>query len=166
MNIFVLSEDPAEAARFQLDKHVVKMPLETAQLLCSVFEPGVAPYKRTHYNHPCAIWTREAEGNFRWLIQHGLALCAEYTCRYGKTHASERVIRWVQDIAYHPHDLKFATHQYAPSRLTPFAQAMPDEYKHVNAVKAYRAYYKGAKAAIATWKQPATVPEWWYSKEL
>lgn len=43
MNIFVLSEGPVEAARMQCDKHVVKMIVETAQMLCTV---GHGPYNR------------------------------------------------------------------------------------------------------------------------
>ena len=65
MNIFVLDNDPFKAAEYQCDKHVVKMVLETAQLLCSAHE--TAPYKRTHYNHPCAIWTRSSLSNYMWL---------------------------------------------------------------------------------------------------
>ena len=84
MNIFVLDYNPKRAAQMQCDKHVVKMPLETAQILCSAFEPGTAPYKRTHYNHPCSVWGRESKVNYKWLIEHGLALSDEYTYRYGK----------------------------------------------------------------------------------
>ena len=70
------------------------MSLETAQLLCSPFNPGEAPYLRSHYNHQHAIWARESRDNYRWLLIHGLALCREYTARYGKTHSSEKVIMW------------------------------------------------------------------------
>lgn len=94
MNIFILSKDPIIAAQMQCDKHVVKMILETAQLLCSPFEKGEAPYKRSHFNHPSAIWTRENKSNYEWLITHGLALCEEYTFRYGKEHKSKQVILW------------------------------------------------------------------------
>ena len=55
MNIFILSEDPVDAAVAQLDKHIVKMPLETAQMLCAAYPVGVAPYKKTHYNHPSTV---------------------------------------------------------------------------------------------------------------
>ena len=37
MNIFVLDESPVTSAQMQCDKHIVKMPLETAQMLCSVW---------------------------------------------------------------------------------------------------------------------------------
>jgi hypothetical protein len=153
VNIFVLSLDPKEAAQAQVDKHVVKMPLETAQLLCSPFEQGDAPYRRTHYNHPSAVWARQSPENYQWLVTHGVALCDEYALRYGKQHKSRAVIDWAgQNVTR----LAFQT-----TGLTPFAQAMPDEYKNPDPVLAYRAYYLGAKARIATWKLPATPPAWW-----
>lgn len=65
----------------QFDKHV-KMPLESAQLLCSVFPAGKAPYKRTNYNHSCSIWVRSSKENFNWLVKHGMALCKEFTFRF------------------------------------------------------------------------------------
>lgn len=153
MNIFVLSTDPAEAARMQCDKHVVKMALETAQLLCSAFEPGVAPYRRTHFNHPSAIWTRQSPANYAWLLTHGYALCHEYTARYGKTHKSENVISWCDQ-----NQLRI---EFPLRDLTPFAQAMPEEYKQDDPVEAYRAYYKGAKREFATWRSPGRAPNWW-----
>jgi hypothetical protein len=41
MNIFVLSRCPRAAARLHCDKHVVKMILETAQLLYTARGAGV-----------------------------------------------------------------------------------------------------------------------------
>lgn len=153
MNIFILDTDPVKAAVCQLDKHVIKMPLETAQLLCSVFEPGKAPYRRTHYNHPCAAWTRQSRDNYLWLIEHGLALSYEYTRRYSKTHKSKEVIAWAYE---NQSGLSFPE-----NGLTPFAQAMPDEYKNPDPVMAYRSYYRKGKAHIATWRSPAEPPPWW-----
>jgi hypothetical protein len=155
MNIFILHPEPIMAARMQCDKHLIKMILETAQLLCAVYPPGMAPYKRTHYNHPCARWTRECEANFRWLLTHGHGLCDEYTRRYGKRHKSEYVFEWVRE---HVPELPQLP-------LTPFAQAMPDQYKNPDdPVAAYRAYYKGEKARFATWKAPAQAPSWFTGK--
>ena len=155
LNIFVLDKDPDLAARYQCDKHVIKMILETAQLLCSVFEPGQAPYKRTHYNHPSAVWTRASRANYMWLIEHGEALCYEYTRRYKKSHKSEFVFQWCRNQP---------VHEILPDvgELTPFAQAMPEQYKNPDdAVAAYRAYYKGEKARFAVWTPPASPPDWW-----
>jgi hypothetical protein len=156
MNIFILHPDPSLAAQMQCDKHLVKMVLETAQLLCSVYPPGVAPYKRTHYNHPCAKWARETQSNFRWLLKHGYALCGEYTRRYQKYHKTGHVITWVSE---HMPELP-------NGGITPFAQAMPDQYKNPHdPVAAYRAYYRGEKAKFATWKYPASVPEWFTNNQ-
>ncbi|MEK6880308.1 MAG: pyrimidine dimer DNA glycosylase/endonuclease V, partial [Nanoarchaeota archaeon] len=96
MNIFVLDKDPKIAAQYLCDKHIVKMILESAQLLCSQFECD-APYKKTHYNHPCSIWTRTSKENYLWLIEHSLEMGLEYTKRYNKTHKSIKVIRWTQE---------------------------------------------------------------------
>lgn len=148
MNIFVLDEDPNQAARFACDKHVVKMILESAQLLCAAFPEGDAPYKKTHVNHPCSIWTRANNSNYEWLVQHAYALCAEYTKRYGKVHKSQSVIEWC--------DINRPNLPKEP--ITPFPQAMPDQYKSSNPVLAYRAYYIGEKAAFATWK--TNIPDW------
>ena len=150
MNIFVLSEDPVEAARAQCNKHVVKMLRESAQLLITAFPPGTTPYKHTHVNHPCAKWARASLANYAWLLEHARALCDEYTKRYGKVHKSEEVI---------------ASLDRAPSvpdgPMTPFAQAMPATYRREDPVKAYRAYYVSEKARFARWAPRAEPPEWW-----
>lgn len=156
MNIFVLDADPNVAAISQCDKHVVKMPLETAQLLCTAaFLNGASGvrYKPTHAKHPCTLWTAASRANFDWLVIHGLALANEYRRRYGKTHASEAVIL----------DTAKCASLMPACGSTPFAQAMPDEYRCDDSVVAYRRYYLGAKAAIATWRQPAAPPAWWKS---
>lgn len=148
MNIFVLDNDPFKAAEYQCDKHVVKMVLETAQLLCSAHE--TAPYKRTHYNHPCAIWTRSSLANYMWLCEHGLGLAREYAFRYNKVHKSTEVIEWAR--LNMPNILNLG--------LLPFAQAMPDKYKNPDAVTAYRNYYMNEKARLATWKY-SNAPAWY-----
>lgn len=153
MNIFVLDRDPVTAAQFALDKHCVRMVLETAQLLCSAFPQGAAPYKRTHYNHPCGVWTRASRDNFRWLAQHGLALADEYEFRYGKVHKSRGVILWCIE--------NMGAVEFPEAHLTPFALAMPEEYKRADPVEAYRAYYQGAKAGIAKWAKGRPAPAWW-----
>lgn len=152
MNIFVLDRNPELAARYQCDKHVVKMVLETAQLLCAQFEPGAAPYRRTHYSHPCSKWVRRSRDNFIWLWRHGVELAREYTFRYGKVHKSLQAIHWA---AANEHLLALPD-----DGLTDFAQAMPDVYKRDGApVTAYREYYKGDKASFAKWTRRPT-PQW------
>jgi hypothetical protein len=152
MNIFILDYDPVKAAQMQCDKHVVKMPLETAQLLCSAFEKGKAPYKRTHYNHPCSIWCRISKENFLWLVKHGLALCEEFKYRYGKQHKSKDVILWCRKNIK---ELKF-------SKIvkTHYVLCFDDEYKVGNAVSSYREYYRKSKGSMATWDKTRKAPSW------
>ena len=149
MNIFVLDKNPHVAAMYACDKHVVKMILESAQMLCSVHPEGTAPYKRGFYNHPCTKWVRASSENYDWLIEHARALCTEYTRRYGKVHKSEKVIDWCD--ANRP--------ELPDVGLTPFAQAMPEDYKNEDAVEAYRTYYRNDKRRFATWKD-VDPPTW------
>ena len=156
MNIFVLDYDPKKAAKMQCDKHVVKMPLETAQLLCAVFEQGTAPYKRTHYNHPCAIWTRTSKENFLWLVKHGIALCEEYTFRYGKIHKSKAVIFWcLKNIK----KIKFSQ-----KKRTHFVLCFDIKHKKKNTVESYREYYRTEKRKIANWNKERSKPNWFRFK--
>jgi len=78
MNIFILSQDPHKAAQYMCDKHVVKLLLESAQILSTVSQ---GPYKPTHQNHPCTLWTAQGRDNYHWLVEHALELCREYTHR-------------------------------------------------------------------------------------
>ena len=153
MNIFVLSTDPVEAATMECDKHVVKMLLETAQLLCGPHPPGKAPYVRTHFNHPCAKWTRESTSNYTWLSIHGLALCEEYTRRYRRTHRSEPVIEWCS---------RNVPTTIPDGPLTPFAIAIKDKTLHVpgDPVASYRKYYVVEKSRFARWNY-CDPPAWW-----
>lgn len=153
MNIFVLSENAVEAAMMQCDQHVVKMPLESAQLLCTAFEDGVAPYRWTHYRHPCGVWTRSSRENFLWLVTHALALADEYSFRYGKEHKSREVIIWCQE---HMDQLRFPVVE-----LTPFAIAMPDQYKCGDAVASYRNFYLQDKSRFARWTRGRPAPDWY-----
>ena len=153
MNIFILSLIHSQCAQMHVDKHVVKMILETCQLLCSVhhmtestYEP---PYKLAHKNHPCSIWARESLDNYIWLCKLGIELCKEYTFRYGKTHKSEDYIYKLY-VNYPP---------IKSIGLTNFAQAMPEEYKDKNAVIAYRRYYLNKKRNLFSWKK-RNVPYW------
>ena len=93
MNIFYLHQDPHEAAKLQYNKHVVKMILESAQMLCTAHhcvmgDDADVPYKMAHKNHPSTIWARRSADNYTWLYHHFVALSKEYTKRYGKEHLS------------------------------------------------------------------------------
>ena len=151
MNIFAVDTDPKIAAQQLCDKHVVKMILESAQMLCSVFPNGDAPYRRAFYNHPCTKWARESAENYEWLLDHAYAMCQEYTRRYGKVHKSLDAISWCGSN-YHKLNI--------PRKgLTKFAQAMPEQYKTSCGVTAYRSYYNGEKAYFAKWSKRET-PSW------
>lgn len=91
MNIFVTSNCPVECAKTLDNKRVVKMCLETAQMLCTTIKlKGFAtPYKMTHANHPCTKWVRSRQSNYNWTVRHFEALLAEYERRYKKKHACE-----------------------------------------------------------------------------
>ena len=153
MNIFLLDTDTKKCAQYHCDKHVVKMILETAQLLCGVHhmtnQITEAPYKLSHRNHPCSIWARESLSNYLYLCELGLELCKEYTYRYGKRHKSQDVIEWCLINKPNIADKEF---------IEP-ARAMPDEYKSNCVVESYRSYYMGEKSKIAVWKNRET-PEW------
>jgi len=175
MNIFVLSRDPYIAARDMCDKHVVKMIVESAQMLstCHRMLDGTPEkrdsvsgkrqvqyyklndwreshlYKAVHYKHPCNIWLRESMSNYYWLYNHFLALLSEYRWRYDKNHACEKL---VDPLACVPVNI--------PEKgLTIFPQAMPDECKDSDVVQAYRKYYTRYKSDFATWKNRST-PIW------
>ena len=151
MNIFAVDTDPKIAAQQLCDKHVVKMILESAQMLCSVFPNGDAPYRRAFYNHPCTKWARESAENYEWLLDHAYSMCQEYTRRYGKVHKSLDAISWCGSN-YHKLNI--------PRKgLTKFAQAMPEQYKNSCGVTAYRSYYNGEKAYFAKWSKRET-PSW------
>lgn len=152
MNIFYLDKNPKICAKYHNDKHVVKMILETAQLLSSAhwMTGSEAPYKKTHVNHPCAIWTRQSIDNYNWLCELGLYLSIEYTSRYNKTHKTSSVIWWLTENKPNLPDIGF----------TEPPQAMPDPYKVPNnPVQAYRNYYLGEKLSFSTWKT-GIIPDW------
>ena len=96
MNIFYFNHSPITSAEAQPDKMLVKMPLETAQMLCTAhreidgdkYADEVGLYKKAYWNHPCTVWARESKLNYLWLYVHFLALGSEYKFRYGREHAS------------------------------------------------------------------------------
>ncbi len=144
MNIFFLSQNPKEAARLHCDKHVVKMIIETAQLLYSshwMLNPENLPesaYKLAHKNHPCSIWVRTSISNYLWLASLGWWLCKEYQYRYGehKVHKSEAHIVWL--LQNPPKSIPFLS-------MTNPALAMPDEYKQEDPILAYQTFYVESK---------------------
>jgi hypothetical protein len=142
----------ARCARAHCDQHVIKMILESVQILCTVLNGKgfKTPYRSTHVNHPCVLWAGESHDNFCWLRSLALALNEEYRHRYPKStdHKSIAVLKAIAGARF-------------PRRgLTPFAQAMPEKYRVPgDAVAAYRAFYRGEKLGFATWTRRPP-PRW------
>ena len=188
MNTFVLSFDPAEAASFHCDKHVVKMIVESAQMLCAahwlhilysenktisdfkrikdaVFwmkdncdKQSFPPYKMTHVRHPCTLWTSKNMSNYIWQLSLCESLLVEYTNRYKRTHLTKSTLEWLK--SNFPINIK-------KEEITLFPVCMKDEYKvydsynEIDIIKSYRNYYIKDKSRFAKWKEPSKAPEWY-----
>jgi hypothetical protein len=152
MNIFVLDKDIEKCAQYHCDQHVVKMILESVQMLCTALNNKgfTTPYKSTHIKHPCVLWVEESYENFLWLKNLANALNSEYRFRFD-SNSSHKSIFVLDEISIY---------NYNNYGLTEFAQAMPDKYKIPgDAVKAYRQFYKGEKMGFAKWTK-RSVPAW------
>lgn len=155
MNIFVLDNDYKKCAKAHVDKHVVKMILEHAQMICTAHHIVGGynydiPYKSTHVNHPCSKWVRDSVNNYKWLVNMTSALNDEYKHRFNHdvNHKSFDVIQSlpIPDLPYVPR--------------TRFARAMPDECKiGDDVVASYRKYYNTEKQDIMKWTKRHT-PKW------
>lgn len=178
MNIFYLSNDPKECAEFHTDKHCVKMILEYAQLLSTAHRvldgvPTVGRsasgrkqlrytlsdgrdavlYSATHINHPSAVWVRQSDSNYNWLYVLWHELMTEYTYRYLKVHACEKLIIPLRRVPYNIPSGTF-------TQPTP---AMPDDVKVAgNSIASYRQYYIKHKTHLANWKN-RKVPDWYHA---
>jgi len=152
MNIFILDNEIEKCAQYHCDQHVVKMILESVQMLCTALNKKgfTTPYKSTHIKHPCVLWVEESFENFTWLQNLAIALNTEYRFRFERDsdHKSIFVLN------------EISNYKYDNRGLTEFAQAMPDKYKIPgNAVKAYRQFYLGEKMKFAKWTRRHS-PEW------
>ena len=167
MNLFILSLIQREIAEFMMDKHVHKILLEAIQMLCSakrILTPDDTEindkiYKIAHKNHPVTIWCRKSRENFMWTIDLVEELHREWKYRYNhpedKTHKSYLIAEILK--ANIPSDELFET-----SGLTPFALAMPEQYKCEDPVVSYRNYYMSEeKQKIASWKKKREKPVWY-----
>jgi len=153
MNIFILDNEIKTCAQYHCDQHVVKMILESVQLLCTALNKKgfPTPYKSTHANHPSVLWVEESYDNFLWLRDLALELNHEYKYRYDK-HSDHKSIVVLNQIS---------EYSFPSIGLTTFPQAMPDKYKVVNdAISAYRNFYIGDKAKFAKWTK--RVPPTWF----
>lgn len=152
MNVFACHPDPVVAASWLADQHVVKMTIESAQILSTaLYVRGVRSsslYDPTHQNHPCTVAACVDPDYFGWVARHGLALACEYRRRYGRTHASEIVIK--RATVYHP-----------PRGRTPnyWPLAMPEEFQQSDPHAAYCAYLA---VKYNSWRQRGGIvaPRW------
>jgi|TARA_R110001592_G_scaffold133671_1_gene349010 hypothetical protein len=173
MNIFFLSDNPDIAAEMACDRHSIKMILESAQMLSTSlrlhgYDEKEYIYGSTHVSHPSTIWTATNRSNFEWVLSHALALCREYTARYGKFHKSE-------EILYRCADFREA---YIPAgSLTVPPKCMGLEYKigesnWDDVVASYRNYYRKGKSYMnkgkgPQWnKIPTRRPSWFLSPSV
>jgi len=163
MNIFILENHPVDAAQMYCDKHVPKMVLELGQMLSTAHRllgdyTWDGMYKEAYVNHPCTKWVRESSANYSWAASHFQELALQYELRFGKKHKT-----WLDhgiDLWRTPYFLSWKSLEEKKG-LTPFAQAMPDEYKNECAVTAYRTYYKNDKKRFARWERGVNPPYWW-----
>jgi hypothetical protein len=189
MNLFILSLDPTKIAEYMMDKHIAKIILEAVQMLCTTQrlltdagECDPCVYKIAHKNHPVTIWCRAAQANFIWTLDLIDAMHQEWKYRYGhpahKHHKSYRVAQYLRQNILPA--AKFERVKMA-GVMTPFALAMPDEFKiralpgaaasptgtsHGNdiydAVASYRSYYLSEpKRRIAKWAKLRGTPIWY-----
>ena len=163
MNIFYTDRDPVVAARSLPDRHIVKMPVEAVQMLVSAcvrneLEPNVITKRGTihkggYHRHPCTVWAGDSRENADWLYRWGVALCKEYTKRYGKHHFAEGQLEQLsRTVSLIPAD-----------RFTSPAQAMPDECKDGDPVVAYRnciQHKLDTRPGVFVWNKGTEMPEW------
>ena len=178
MNIFVLDNNPVQAAIQQCDKHVVKMIVESAQMLSTAHRilDGIPHeektsngrkivryrlslfddvyYQSVHPKHPSTLWTMESSSNYEWHWEHFVALCEEYTHRYGKVHSTDKKLRTI---------LKVPPTNIPIGPLTPFRLAMgsnPECVDPENPVQSYRNFYMTKQKRFKMVWSSRPVPEW------
>jgi len=158
MNIFILDNDIKTCAQYHCAQHVVKMILESVQVLCTALNKKgmTTPYKSTHMKHPCVLWVEASYDNFIWLRDLTFELNTEYKYRYNK-EIDHKSISTLKGILHHI---------YPAVGLTPFPQAMPEQYKvKEDPVLAYRQFYRGDKAKFAKWTK-REIPEWFLQPSI
>jgi len=179
MNIFCLDDDPRTAALYHCDKHVVKMIVESAQMLSTAhrYLDGKCVellsasgrkkkewqfgdhrdqllYKAAHVNHPSSIWTRESKENYIWHYELFLSLCNEYHYRYGKVHATEKKLQLA---------LSNVPQNFLSAGKTPFKLAMksnPECMFPEDPVKSYRLFYQTKQSRFKMKWTKRNVPDW------
>ncbi len=153
MNIFHLDKNPIKCALYHCDKHVVKMILETSQMLSTAYQKYAGEsdslYKSAYPNHPMTLWVGETYKNFGWTLLLGEALGFQYTHRYNKRHKSMRII----DYFFKNLDWK---DKIPKGEQTSPPLCMPDEFKCDDYVQAYKNYYINKKKSFAKYTKVDT----------
>jgi len=183
VNIFILDKDPKVAARLQCDKHVVKMIVESAQMLSTAHRmlDGVETrrksksgktmskyweltdaresvlYKAVHMGHPCTVWTMICDNNYMWHYDHFLELCREYTYRYGKVHLTDTLLRTA--LASRPNNIKEG-YKYAITAFPLAMKASPECIFPDDPVKSYRMFYETKQDRFSMVWTKRQIPEW------
>lgn len=141
MNIFFLHANPATNASLYIDKHVGKILMEINQMLTSALHrhTGLASFKRGFAHHPMTQWVGESRSNYLYAVRLAEALIVEWHHRYDKFHGS----------AVHTPGLSGLAHLVPEGPMTTPPLCMPEEYRIGKPIPSYRAYYRGAKLAIA-----------------
>ena len=176
MNIFVTDPDPIKSAEVLPDNHIVKMPLETCQMLAVVYSKWYfawgddlfpkndgTPYntqKGAFRGHPCTIWAAKSIANTAWLIQHGFALLKEYENRYNKIHSCQTAMNAAEEVFEQRTGKTLLCYKEA----TPFAFAGPDQFKYDTSIDIFTAYkrYIASKPWVANnyIRNPSRKPNW------
>lgn len=170
MNIFFLSRDPKQAARYHCDRHVTAMVREYAQLMSTAhvlagsavqnaegkWTNEVGPlWAPTHSQHPCALWVRSSALHYRWLYHLWLHVLYEYEYRYGSKRPP--LLSWKGILYTHQVARLIASLEKNPSRLDQNGwseppQAMPDKFRvKGDSLTAYRRLYKVGKSHLHAW---------------
>lgn len=144
MNIFVLHQYPRKCAEMHCDKHIVKMPVEMAQMLSTAHHTHDSEYKHEVYKpiqgkHPCPRWVSESSENYDWTFDLFYWLCKEYSKRYGRDYKSFELSEYLKN------------NPCPEGEMTERPLCMPDRYKTDDPVESYRNYYLGDKLEIAEW---------------
>jgi hypothetical protein len=186
LNLFILDKDPVKAAQLQCDKHVVKMIVESAQMLSTAHrmldgslkrapsksgktmsKHWVHPdsnldavlYKAVHMAHPCTVWTMQSNNNYNWHYVHFVALCDEYTYRYGKVHSTDTLLREVLRAPPRNIPVGYLTQQPLAMKSNPECMFPNDP------VKSYRMFYQTKQERFKMAWSKRDVPEWFKVKE-
>jgi len=171
MNRFIIEEDVEAIAKSLCDKHVVKMPLEEAQMLCTSIwhhAPEYAAehelYKPVHQKHPCTLWAMKTRANFIFSFNLYTAMLCEYHYRYGKWHGAGNPS--TTNVNARPQHLLYAKKFIPEGDMTPHPQCFSghDDLKTDEdyPIEAYRAFYRVDKLSFARYNHGRNMPQWLY----